>query len=97
MRLRHPFKGALESGEVRVDASPDPARRERPEHGCHPRQLDGGVDVDDRVGAVGGESVVVGKRRRPRSCADPELAGMLAGEDLELILHLAGRQLRSIE
>jgi hypothetical protein len=91
------FKGALESGEVRVDASLDPTRRERPEHGCHPGQFDGGVEVDDGVGAVGGESVPIGERRRPRCCANPEFAGMLAGEDLERVSTWPVGSSRSIE
>ena len=80
------LKRVLESGEVRVDASSDCARRDGGESGCDTAQLDAGVEVDDCVDAVRGESVVVEKRRRPRCGADAEVSGMLPAEDLKLIL-----------
>src|SRR5215203_129392 len=48
--------------------------------------------MDDRVGAVAGESVAVYERRRSRSRANAEYARVLASEDLESVLYLAGRQ-----
>jgi hypothetical protein len=84
------LKGALKGGEVRVDASPDGSRRERPEHACHTGQLDAGLEVNDRAGAFRGESVVVKKRGRSRGRLDDKLGRTLAEQDLEVVLDLTG-------
>jgi hypothetical protein len=46
---------ALESAEVRVNTAPDGSGCERPELVRHTGQLDAGLEVDDRTGALRGD------------------------------------------